>query len=113
MLRSTHPSGILQGRTRNNKSTRYGEHLNPFQILREIKSVFFATVSGGTPQVRIVEANPMMNDLYPGEKRDIPEAFCIYCGVGEIFRIDGEHCLECGRCREVRPAEAIEAGAGL
>ena len=128
----------------------WGEKLKPFQILREIKSVSFATVSGGLPQVRIIdvmlvqderiyfltargkpfyeqlldggvvavagmtaeylvvrlngqirqverewldrifEANPMMNDLYPGEKRDILEAFCIYRGVGEIFDL-GTH----------------------
>jgi ferredoxin len=65
--------------------------LKSFQILREVKSVSFATASGGLPEVRIIDV----------------------ISEGEIFRIDGEHCLECGRCREVCPAQAIEAGAGL
>ena len=46
----------------------YGEQLKPFQILGEIKSVSFATVSGGQPQVRIIDV----------------------ISEGEIYRIDGE-----------------------
>jgi ferredoxin len=64
---------------------------NPFQILREIKSVSLATVSDGIPQVRIIDV----------------------ISEGEIYRFDGEHCLECGRCKELCPAEAIETGDGL
>lgn len=30
----------------------------------------------------IFEHNPMMNDLYPGEKRDILEGFHLYRGIG-------------------------------
>ena len=170
-----------------------GERLRPFQILRDIKSVSFATVSGGLPQVRIIdvmlvqdeklyfltargkpfyrqlldggvvavagmtpeylvvrlngrirevgrewldrifEANPMMNDLYPGEKRDILEAFCIYSGAGEIFDLEthppgrsrfafgGEEvdppgyritdrCTACGLCLTACPIDVIAEG---
>ena len=113
---------------------------------------------------KIFEHNPMMNDLYQGEKRDILESFhlhlakgeifdlsveppgrerfafggervnpsgyritdtCSACGTcleacpvgviseGEVYSIDGSHCLECGRCAEVCPEEAIEAGPGI
>ncbi|MGD9175077.1 MAG: 4Fe-4S binding protein [Desulfobacterales bacterium] len=106
----------------------------------------------------------MMNDLYPGEKRDILEGFHLYrgkgkifdlsveppgrerfafggekvnppgylittdcttCGLcieacpveviseGEIYRIDGSHCLEYGRCAEICPEDAIEAAEGI
>jgi uncharacterized pyridoxamine 5'-phosphate oxidase family protein/NAD-dependent dihydropyrimidine dehydrogenase PreA subunit len=167
--------------------------LKPFQILREIKSVSFATVSDGAPQVRIVDvmlvedetiyfltargkhlykqlleggvvavagmtpeyrvvrlngrirqverewldkifvANPMMSDLYPGEKRDILEAFCIYSGVGEIFDLGThppcrsrfsfggaevqppgyqitESCTACGACLPACPIDVISEG---
>jgi uncharacterized pyridoxamine 5'-phosphate oxidase family protein/NAD-dependent dihydropyrimidine dehydrogenase PreA subunit len=195
------------------------------QLLRQIKSVTFATVNNGEPAARIIDVmfveddglyfitargksfyrelektrkvaicgmderyvsvrivgevkfchdrgvvdkvfdlNPMMNDLYPGEKRDILEGFHMYRGKGEIFdlsgeppkrerfafggetvqpvgyritngctacdlcldacpvgvisagdvyRIDGGHCLECGRCAEVCPEDAIEAAEGI
>jgi uncharacterized pyridoxamine 5'-phosphate oxidase family protein len=167
--------------------------VKPFQILRDIKSVSFATVSEGMPEVRIIdvmlvedqsiyfltargkpfysqllecwtvavagmtpaylvirlkgqirqveriwldrifEANPMMNDLYPGEKRDILEAFCIYRGVGEIFDL-GTHppyrsrfafggtevqppgyritdsCTACGSCLPACPIDVISEG---
>ncbi|MBW2066286.1 MAG: 4Fe-4S binding protein [Deltaproteobacteria bacterium] len=112
----------------------------------------------------IFEANPVMNDLYPGEKRDILEGFYLYrgkgeifdlsveppkrerfafggekvnppgyritdkctaCGIcldacpvgviseGEVYLIDGSHCLECGRCKELCPEEAVEPSAGM
>lgn len=34
---------------------------------------------------RIFEKNPKMSNLYPGKKRSILEAFCMYRGKGEIF----------------------------
>lgn len=39
---------------------------------------------------KIFENNPMMNDLYPGEKRDILEGFHLYRGKGEIFDLSVE-----------------------
>ena len=39
---------------------------------------------------KIFEHNPMMNDLYPGEKRDILEAFHLHRGKGEIFDLSIE-----------------------
>jgi uncharacterized pyridoxamine 5'-phosphate oxidase family protein/NAD-dependent dihydropyrimidine dehydrogenase PreA subunit len=39
---------------------------------------------------KIFEHNPMMNDLYPGESRDILEAFHMYRGKGEIFDLSIE-----------------------
>ena len=38
----------------------------------------------------IFKQNPMMNDLYPGEKRDILEGFHLYRGKGEIFDLSVE-----------------------
>lgn len=82
---------------------------------------------------KIFEANPMMNDLYEGEKRDILEGFCIYKGVGEIFDLSTtppsrerfafggeevrpagfkitEDCIACGICKDCCPENAIEEG---
>ena len=39
---------------------------------------------------KIFEHNPMMNDLYPGEGRDILEAFHMYRGKGEVFDLSIE-----------------------
>lgn len=109
---------------------------------------------------KIFEANPMMNDLYPDEKRDILEAYCMKTGIGDVFdlsvtppirerfafggatiqpvgykinsncvgcgdcanecpekcissgnpyKINGTHCLECGRCLEFCKFNAIIA----
>ncbi|MBT8366900.1 MAG: 4Fe-4S binding protein [Deltaproteobacteria bacterium] len=78
----------------------------------------------------IFEHNPMMNDLYPGEKRDILEGFHLYRGKGEIFDLSTEppgrerfafggetvnppgytitnQCTACSLCVEACPVEAI------
>jgi len=82
---------------------------------------------------RIFQHNPMMNDLYPGEKRDILEAFQMYRGKGEIFDLSVEppgrerfsfggetvnpsgylitdKCTACGICLESCPVGAISEG---
>ena len=79
---------------------------------------------------RVFEKNPMMNDLYPGEKRDILDPFCLYSGVGETFDLGshppqrerfafGDHqvslpgyrindaCTACGICLEACPIKAV------
>ena len=78
----------------------------------------------------IFEHNPMMNDLYPGEKRDILEGFHLYRGRGEIFDLSVEppsrerfafggetvnpvgyritsKCTACGLCLDACPVEVI------
>ena len=164
------------------------------KLLREIKSVTFATVSHGLPAARIIdvmlvkedglyfltargksfyhhlkanpkiavcgmnakyvaarivgdiqfcdsrtiideifEHNPIMNDLYPGEKRDILEGFHLYRGKGEIFDLSVEppkrerfafggetvnpagyrittRCTACGLCQNACPVEVISEG---
>ena len=165
----------------------------PLQILRELKSVTFASVEGGQPRARIIdvmlveddklyfltargkpfyrqlletpyvaitgmtetyytvrvwgqvapvepvwldrifEANPMMNDLYPGEKRDILTPFCLAVGEGETFDLSDtppvraqfsfggapitpagyritDDCEACGICAESCPVDCIDAG---
>jgi len=82
---------------------------------------------------KIFEANPMMNDLYAGEKRDILDAFCLYKGKGDIFDLSfmpphrerfsfggvdviplgckiTENCVACGICKDSCPEEAISEG---
>lgn len=79
------------------------------------------------------EHNPMMNDLYPGESRDILEAFHLYRGKGEIFDLSIEppkrerfafggdtvnppgywitdKCTACDICLESCPVEVISKG---
>ena len=84
---------------------------------------------------KIFELNPMMNELYEGEKRDILEAFCVYEGVGEIFDLGtipikrtrfsfggmdvidlgfkiNEQCISCGICLDACPEKCISNDAG-
>ena len=81
----------------------------------------------------IFEHNPMMNDLYPGEKRDILDGFHLYRGIGEIFDLSVEppkrerfafggevvtpagyrvtdRCTACGSCLESCPVDVISEG---
>ena len=82
---------------------------------------------------KIFEHNPMMNDLYPGRKRNILEAFHMFRGRGEIFdlsieppkrerfafggetvnpsgfRITGK-CIACDICLEACPVGVISQG---
>ncbi|BDF59726.1 hypothetical protein CE91St36_25430 [Christensenellaceae bacterium] len=82
---------------------------------------------------QIFEKNPSMNDVYPGDSRNILEVFCLFEGQGEYFNLaqtpifrqtffvgrpeeqkKGFHitagCISCGRCAEVCPQNCIEAG---
>jgi uncharacterized pyridoxamine 5'-phosphate oxidase family protein len=82
---------------------------------------------------KIFEHNPMMDDLYPGEKRDILEGFHLCRGKGEIFDLSveppkrerfafggetvnpagysiSEKCNACGRCLESCPIGVISEG---
>ena len=82
---------------------------------------------------RIFEENPMLNDLYPGDRRRITFAYRIPRGRGEIFELSthpirrerfafgGEEihpsgyvitdrCIACGICVDVCPTAAISEG---
>jgi NAD-dependent dihydropyrimidine dehydrogenase PreA subunit len=81
----------------------------------------------------IFEENPMLDDLYPGEKRTITVAYRIFRGTGEIFDLSvlpirrerfafgGEvihpagylitdRCIACGTCVDACPTAAISEG---
>lgn len=83
---------------------------------------------------KVFELNPIMNNLYPGEKRCILEAIHLYKGKGEIFDLSTEppnrhrfsfggaqaspsgysitsQCTACGICKEACPVDAIMEGA--
>ena len=82
---------------------------------------------------KIFELNPMMNDLYPGEKRYVLEGMHLYKGKGEIFDLSIEPpkrqrfsfgyviaspcgytitsgCTACGICQETCPVNVITEG---
>lgn len=83
---------------------------------------------------RIFEENPSMNNVYPGETRDILEVFCLYEGEGEYFCLATEpieresfsfgqckitekgfeiteDCIGCGTCSGSCPQKAIDEGS--
>ncbi len=82
---------------------------------------------------QIFEENPSMNEVYPGDSRNILEVFCLYEGQGEFFDLSctpifretfllggwqeiskgyeiGEACIACGICETVCPQNCIERG---
>ncbi|WP_066645441.1 4Fe-4S binding protein [Christensenella timonensis] len=81
----------------------------------------------------IFEQNPSMNEVYPGDSRNILEVFCLYEGQGEYFNLSQtpvfretflvgkqeetykgflitDGCIECGTCASVCPQQCIKAG---
>lgn len=82
----------------------------------------------------IFEQNPSMNEVYPGDSRNILEVFCLYEGQGEYFNLSGipiyretflvgqpeevyrgflitDGCIECGQCAAVCPQQCIAPAA--
>lgn len=129
-------------------TTARGKHFYSEMIERPIVAISGMTkeylairVTGNVTKVdrkyvdKIFELNPMMNDLYGGEKRDIMEAFCIENGRGEAFDLStvppdrkrfafgnektrdcgyeiGENCIACGKCMERCPEKSITNDQG-
>lgn len=82
---------------------------------------------------KMFDANPVMNDVYPGDSRSILEAFCIINGYGESFNLGNspiarklfslgtkvifhgyeinESCIECDHCRNICPQQCIDKGS--
>jgi len=83
---------------------------------------------------KIFDANPMMNDLYKGEKRYILDAFCMRKGEGEMFDLGvqplhretfsfggaskrqagfyiTDECTSCGICKDECVTECISEGS--
>ncbi len=81
----------------------------------------------------IFEQNPSLNEVYPGDSRNILEVFCLYEGQGEYFNLSetpvfretflvGKQeetykgflittgCIECGQCVVACPQQCIVAG---
>ena len=122
--------------------------------LRKIKDVAMATVdSDGYPQIRIIDVmavkkvsnqkewlekifidNPSMNEVYPGDSRNILEVFCIFDGEIEIFDLSkvpiersqydlcdnrifnkgyliSNRCIACDRCKRECPQQCIKSGS--
>lgn len=82
---------------------------------------------------RIFEANPSMNEVYPGDSRYILEAFVIDNGSIEFFDLGikpvdrqyftlgevkkeskgffiSDECISCGKCKRSCPQQCIESG---
>ena len=82
---------------------------------------------------KIFEHNPVMNDLYPGEKRYILEGFHMHSAKGEVFDLSitpprrerfafggatvnppgyriTDECIACGTCQAACPVDAISPG---
>ena len=82
---------------------------------------------------KIFDLNPIMNDLYPDEKRYVLEGIHLYKGKGEIFNLSTEpplrqrfsfggtkvnpsgysitdKCTACGICKEACPVDVIIEG---
>jgi uncharacterized pyridoxamine 5'-phosphate oxidase family protein len=82
---------------------------------------------------KVFDLNPMMNHLYPGEKRYVLEGIHLYQGKGEIFDLSTEpphrqrysfggkdfnpvgysitdECTACGLCLEACPVDVISEG---